>query len=538
MKKIIYISVIALFFLLVSLIFVLSTIGFETDKFNKFISDKTLESNKNIALKLEKVKFKFDIKDFNLFLETKNPELVYKESKIPIQSVKVYLDFYSLIRSKSKIDKINVSSDEINIDQLKKIIVKTKPSNLNSFISNNVKNGKLVINLEMYFNDNFEIDNFIAKGKIEELDGIINNNIGIKNTSFNFFGDSSDILIKNVKSETDGLFINNGNLQIKKDDDISVKFDFTTEIKINKENITNYLSILKNTKFINQEFNLDGKFDNFLNITFDKTFKVVDYDYTNKGKINNSLLIFEEPIKSLFLENNIKNLYLKDTNLNLRFASDQKNYIYSSGTYSTDNKRFQNYDLKNDIFKEASDININFELTEKLKIDFINYNKDPDKVAEISLNVSTKNDQFNLKDFKYSENKNLISIQNLKIKKKDIISLKNIKIKTFEKNELKNDFILEFGKKIKISGNKYDAKNLNKFLSQKTDSNVLKKISKNIEIDLKNIDTPLSKKLKNFRLLGVIEKGKFIKISSKGDFGDNKFLDISMKNDKKTKRNI
>ena len=40
----------------------------------------------------------------------------------------------------------------------------------------------------------------------------------------------------------------------------------------------------------------------------------------------------------------------------------------------------------------------------------------------------------------------------------------------------------------------------------------------------------------NFRLLGVIEKGKFVKISSKGDFGDNKFLDISMKNDKKNKK--
>ena len=53
---------------------------------------------------------------------------------------------------------------------------------------------------------------------------------------------------------------------------------------------------------------------------------------------------------------------------------------------------------------------------------------------------------------------------------------------------------------------------------------------------MKNIDTPLSKKLKNFRLIGIIEKGKFVKISSKGDFGNNKFLDISMKNDKKNKK--
>ena len=85
-------------------------------------------------------------------------------------------------------------------------------------------------------------------------------------------------------------------------------------------------------------------------------------------------------------------------------------------------------------------------------------------------------------------------------------------------------------KKIKIFGNKYDATNLNKFVNQKSKGNNLKKINKDIEIDLKTISTPLSKKLKNFKLLGVIRNGQFIKISSKGDFGNNKFLDISMKN--------
>ena len=71
---------------------------------------------------------------------------------------------------------------------------------------------------------------------------------------------------------------------------------------------------------------------------------------------------------------------------------------------------------------------------------------------------------------------------------------------------------------------------------KKIKKNILKKISKEIDINLKNIDTPLSKKLKNFRLIGIIEKGKFVKISSKGDFGNNKFLDISMKNDEKNKK--
>ena len=536
MKKLFFRTSIILFLFLVSLILVLSTVGFETDKFNKSISDKAKKNNKNISLKLEKVKFKFDVKNFNLFLETKNPKLIYKNLTIPIENIKVYLDFISLIKSKSKIDKINISSKEINIDQLKKIIIKTKPSNLSSLIFNKVKNGKLVINLVLYFKDNLDIDNFIAKGEVKEMNGFINNDLSLKNTSFNFFADTSDILIKNVKSKMDGLLIKNGNLQIKKNRQISIQSDFTTEIRIDKKNVINYLPLLKDIKFINQETNFNANLDNFLNITFDKTFKVTDYVYTNKGKINKLFFKFDKPIDNSFLEKDIDNLHFKDSNFNVRYASDKKNHIYASGVYSTDNKNYQNYDFKNDFLNETLNIDLDFEFTQKLNIDFINYKKDYDKVAKIFLNIHAKKDLINLKKLEYTENKNLIIIEKLTVNKKDIIALKKIKVKTFEKNYLKNDFTLDFGKKIKISGNKYDANNLNKFLNLKSKQNILRKISKDIEIDLKNIDTPLSKKLKNFRLIGIIEKGKFIKISSKGDFGDNKFLDISMKNDKKNKK--
>ena len=46
----------------------------------------------------------------------------------------------------------------------------------------------------------------------------------------------------------------------------------------------------------------------------------------------------------------------------------------------------------------------------------------------------------------------------------------------------------------------------------------------------------MSEKLNDFSLIGEISEGKFIKISSKGDFGGNNFLDISMKIDEKSKR--
>ena len=59
-----------------------------------------------------------------------------------------------------------------------------------------------------------------------------------------------------------------------------------------------------------------------------------------------------------------------------------------------------------------------------------------------------------------------------------------------------------------------------------------------MEIEIFEILTPLSKKLNNFRLIGSIQNGQFVKISSKGDFGNNKFLDITLKSDKKNKKNI
>ena len=93
-----------------------------------------------------------------------------------------------------------------------------------------------------------------------------------------------------------------------------------------------------------------------------------------------------------------------------------------------------------------------------------------------------------------------------------------------------------YEKKIKISGSKFDARNLIKSLDQQSKDKTLSKINGEIEIDLANIVTPVPEELTNFKLIGRIENGKFTKISSKGDFGNNKFLDISMKKDNQNKR--
>ena len=70
-------------------------------------------------------------------------------------------------------------------------------------------------------------------------------------------------------------------------------------------------------------------------------------------------------------------------------------------------------------------------------------------------------------------------------------------MKTYKNRKENNNFEVNFQKEINIKGNVYDASNINKILSNKSKNNFLSKISKNINIEIKNIDTPLSKKLKN-----------------------------------------
>ena len=68
-----------LFFVIIFVvsISILSTTGITTNKFNSFILKKIDNNYQDTKLKLEKIKFKFDFKNISLFIETKNPEIIF-----------------------------------------------------------------------------------------------------------------------------------------------------------------------------------------------------------------------------------------------------------------------------------------------------------------------------------------------------------------------------------------------------------------------------------------------------------------------------
>ena len=73
-RKIIYNLFLFLLLSIILLISILSTIGIETNKFNKLIVNK-ISKSKNIDLQLQAINFKLDVRKFSLFILTQNPKI-------------------------------------------------------------------------------------------------------------------------------------------------------------------------------------------------------------------------------------------------------------------------------------------------------------------------------------------------------------------------------------------------------------------------------------------------------------------------------
>ena len=138
-----------LFLIIIFGLLILSTNGIETERFNNLIL-KINQTSGNIKLTISSIKFKLDLREASLYAETTDPQIIYREIKIPAKNIKVYIDFLSLIKSAPSINKINLSLAELNIEQVKDLTSTIKPSNLRNIINTKIKSGKVILNIEFF----------------------------------------------------------------------------------------------------------------------------------------------------------------------------------------------------------------------------------------------------------------------------------------------------------------------------------------------------------------------------------------------------
>ena len=529
MKKVIINLVILIFFLLIILTTVLSTIGIETDKFNKLISDKAFQSNK-INLDLKTIKFKLDPKELSLFLQTQDPKIQYKDILIPVENIKVYIDFLTLLKSDPKIKKTNFLFKELDIKELNKFSAIIKPSNFKSLLNNKIKDGKLISEVEVFLNKEGILENFIAKGNVKNLKIEVLDDLQLINTNFSFFADKSDVLIQNIFGNLEEIKISDGDVKLNLDKGIEINSNFDTKINLNETSISKYSEYIDESFFSNQVKSFKGNFKNNLYLNFDKTLKVKNYSYDISGKIEKVKFNFLKPINNIILKNQIDEVDINDLEIQTIF-SPKRIRSKGSGKYSLNKSDFSKIIFENDIKEDLLKLKLDFDYLDSFELDLINYKKKVNASSNILIELEKKNNEIKILKLNFTEGNNKIKVENIRLKKNKFLSFKKISVKTNN-----NDFFIQNKDKILIKGTQFDATNLAKFFNSKDDNNKFSSISNSIEIDFKNILAPMSEKLENFKLIGEIKKGKFIKISSKGDFGGNNFLDISMKKDKNSNK--
>ncbi len=527
MRKIIFNFILIIVFLFVILISILSTIGVETNKFNKIISDKASET-KSVDLKLKTINFKIDLKELSLFLETQKPEISFRGVSLPAQNIKVYLDFLSLIKSDLKIKKASLVLYELDISQLNKLSIVIKPSNFKSLLNNKIKQGKIISEIEIFLSEEGIIENYIAKGSVKNLKIEIFDDLNFKNSNLKFFADKKDILIKNIFGDIENIKISDGDIKINLDNGIKINSNFDSKVKFDKKFSSKFSELLDRFEISKNIKNFDAIFNNDIFFELDNTYKVLDYNYSILGDIKKGKLELSNLIENKFIKEEINEIYFSDLKIKTNFRPSKITFN-SEGNYSFDELNLSKIKIDNVFTKDLINLKLDFDYKKDIKLEFINYEKPKNSIANFYIELEKKKNNIQIDRFNFKEGINSIQANGLKFQKNKFLSFDKIEVSTSN-----NNFSLKKDKKILIEGEKFDATNLAKFLRNQTNENNFKSLNSNVEINFKNVKAPMSENLKNFKLLGKIQKGQFVKISSKGDFGGNNFLDISMKKTENT----
>jgi len=327
--------------------------------------------------------------------------------------------------------------------------------------------------------------------------------------------------------------------------DVNLKFLTHKKLVIKKIILaTKYIDFNKIKVLLNKT---DLKEENFKNVKsariqikdlkleFDENFKLKD-NYSISGDINTADIKISDEYKINNLITNFlyekKSLYLNEISWNLNDSKNKEREFFN-GELNLEQTYNDNYDV---------DLRFKAKNASSLpKIAIMNYSFEKSGVSEVKTKFSiNKNKSIFFKNLKIENRDNEFRVKDLRLDKDyNLINFKEIYVKTSIDNNINNEFKIINKDKISIEGKVFDAKMLIKELSKDSKKNkFFKGISKDIKIDFNKILKGAKFPIKNFSLVGKINKGEFEKILAKSDLSDSKYLDISLKKQKKTDSKI
>ena len=435
-KKILrYISIVVGIFVL--LIIYLSTIGIETEKFNKQIQDLVRQKNNKFDTSLKKIKLTLDPLNFKFNANTIDTKIIFKDKLIELEYIKTQISLNSLIKSQLVTSQIEISTKPILLKNFVSFVrsINNRPELF--FLERFIKKGYLIADLEFNFDEfgelqeDYKVNGLLKDGKIS-------------------------LFKKNELEKIDFLFNITGN-----------NFSFR-DISFDTNNI-NFLSERLNIKKNKKDYLLEGNIKNKNSLINKKLFQTIKLKYPQFNLINTN---FESDNDFSFNINDklkVDNLVI-NSNILIDSSQFKKNNLVSKNFIEiNDLIDLKDHEIKASYANKKLSIEGKGQVKLQKKFEFFDY--------EITNNGSDLNLVSNIQLSKLDiKNQNLI--KGYLPKTKDILNLKDHKIKLNYKG---NDLSLKGSGKIKLE------KELNKieyFFSTKD-----KKY--NFETNLEINDTPL-----------------------------------------------
>ena len=448
MKKIIFNILILIFLLFITIICYFSIFGIKTKNLNNQIKNVVNKFDKNLFLELDEVQLNLNLTKLKIDAKTINSKIIYKNENIDIERIKTSISLKSFAKRKFAIENLDISTKATNLENIVSLIRIIKNSPEIYILQNKIKNGYLVADLKINFDENgeikddFEINGYVKEGQIDLL-----GKYNLKNIDFLFKFQNKSYDLKDVKLSFNELDFYSGKISLlSKDNNIYVEGNLENQIlNLKEEKLSNIINIFyKNYGFKDIIFSSKNNFSFKIN----NKFKIKDLIFDSDIKLKS--LRFENKKKGKYFLPEIKDqIFLKDNNIRIKYI--KKNLlIKGDGDLLLQNKIDKiKYlvDKKNDIYKIKTTIELN---QNPLYINFLNYEKDKSSYASIKLELDlNKNNNIHLKIVELKENKNQILFENIFLDKDfKIIKIDNMILDYIDSDEKEN--------KIKLTRNKND----------------------------------------------------------------------------------
>ena len=164
------------FFLLISIvlfliIIFLSYVGFETDKFDSLIKNKSNTIHNNVKIEFNKTRTYLNLSDLKLLIKLQNPKVLIKNRTINLSKLNFSLSLKSFYTSDFILEKANIGVEKNDIKDLTKVTNIFLPRIINKQLKKVFEKGKLEGEFVIPFNsDGTASKSYTFSGKVIKAD--------------------------------------------------------------------------------------------------------------------------------------------------------------------------------------------------------------------------------------------------------------------------------------------------------------------------------------------------------------------------------